>query len=122
MGILRMKRFLAVLLALCIAGPAFGQTVAQTTNASVTITTASVFQQVLASVLLTSSRRSLTIQNNQTSTDNCWIFLGAGTATKAASILLAPGQSYTRYYPYIPNDEIQATCATAADSLYVDFQ
>jgi len=67
-------------------------------------------------------RRSLTIQNNNIS-DNCWLFIGANaSATKGTSILLTPGQSYTRYYPYIPSDNISATCATTNDTLYIDTQ
>jgi hypothetical protein len=100
---------------------ALAQTVAQTTNGSVTITTGSTFQTVLTAVTQNNQRRSLTIQNNN-ATDSCWLFIGAGTATKATSILLLAGGSYTRYLPYIPNDVIQATCATTADTLYVDQQ
>jgi|SRR6185312_13049951 len=117
-----LKRLIAVALALFLASPAAAQTVAQTTNSSVAIATGNTFQTVLTAVTGTNQRRSLTIQNNQTTTDNCWIFIGAGAATKGTSILLAPGQSYTRYYPYIPSDAIQATCASTADTLYVDIQ
>ena len=120
-----MKKILvALLLSLAIAAPAWAQTApATTTNRSVTITAGAAFQAVLAR---NTGRRGLTIQNNKTNTDNCWIAFGsnvtAGTATAAASILLTPGQAYTRYYPYIPLDEIEATCATTADTLYVDTQ
>ena len=103
---------------------------AVTTNGSVVITTGSIFQTVLAAVTVNPVnpiRHSLTIQNNNTtSTDNCWITFGtgitAGTATKAKSIILAPGQAYTRYWPYIPSDEIEGTCTTTGNSLYVDTQ
>ena len=96
---------------------------AVTTNSSVTIATGNTYQVVLPTVGVPPAiRRSLTIQNNQVTADNCWIFFGTGTATKATSILLPPGQAYTRYYPYIPSDAIQATCATTGDSLYVDVQ
>lgn len=104
-------------------------TTAVTTNGSVVITTGSTFQAVLAAVAVNPVnpiRHSLTIQNNNTTTDNCWITFGtgitAGNATKAKSILLTPGQAFTRYYPYIPSDEIEATCATNGNSLYVDTQ
>jgi hypothetical protein len=89
-----------------------------TTNASASIATGNTFQTVLAA---SDNRRSLTIQNNN-ATDSCWVFVGSGSATKATSILLLAGGSYTRYYPYIPADVIQATCATTADTLYVDTQ
>lgn len=96
-----------------------------TLNSSVVITTGATFQPVLASIIgtttaITTQRQSLTIQNNNTNTDNCWIFIGSGTATAAKSIILAPGQAYTRYWPFVPSDAIQATCTTANDTLYVD--
>lgn len=127
-----MHRILAavILLALWLTSPAFGQaTVAQTTNSSVVITTGNTFQTVLAAVTANSQRKSLTIQNNNAS-DACWITFGKigstvitfGNAAKATSIQLAAGQAYTRYYPYIPNDEIEATCATSSDTLYIDSQ
>lgn len=102
--------------------PARAQINAQTVNGSISITTGNTFQSIL-SALGTSiaPRRSLTIQNNNAS-DSCWIFLGSGSATKAASILLASGQAYTRYYPYVPSDAIQGTCANNGDTLYVDTQ
>ena len=117
-----MKRLAALLLAICLgATPALAQTVAATTNSSATITAGNTFQTVLAAVTSTGDRRSLTIQDNN-ATDSCWLFIGGGSATKGTSILLLAGGSYTRYYPYIPNDAIQATCATTSDTLYVDFQ
>ena len=71
-------------------------------------------------------RRSITIQNNMTTTDSCWIYLGtttaANTAGIGAAILLAPGQAYTRYFPYVPSDAIQATCGGTTRTLYVDTQ
>jgi hypothetical protein len=107
-------------LALALPSGSFAQTPAATTNGSVVITTSNTFQTVL-----TSGRRlSLTIQNNNTSTDSCWIMFGKGVtaanATKAKSIELLQGQAYTRYYPYIPLDEIEGTCASGSDSLYID--
>lgn len=121
-----MRLFRAFLIGLAFAVVpllANAQTPAVTKNGSVTIVTGATFQTVLAS---TSSRRSLTIQNNNTNTDNCWIQFGSGVtaanATAAKSIILAPGQAYTRYYPYIPLDEIEGTCTNTSDSLYVDTQ
>lgn len=126
-----MKRILAasLFLALSCLG-AMAQTVAQTTNGSVVIATGNTFQMALAAVTQTNQRRSLTIENNN-ATDSCWITFGAlanGTkitaanASKANSILLIPGGSLTRYYPYVPNDEIEATCAANSDTLYIDTQ
>jgi hypothetical protein len=98
-----------------------------TVNGSITITTGNTFQTVLASNLTTqfgqtvTPRYALTIENNNAS-DSCWLYLGNGTATKAISILLLPGGSYTRYWPFVPSDQIQATCSTTSDTLYVDTQ
>lgn len=94
-----------------------------TTNRSIVITTGNTFQTILAGVVNSQSfaRRSLTIENNNAA-DSCWLFIGGGTATKATSILLLSGGSYTRYYPYIPSDPIQATCTTTSDTMYVDTQ
>jgi hypothetical protein len=116
------KFALAMFAALALfSAPAMAQTVAQTTNGSVVITTGATFQTVLAAVTSNNQRRSLTINNNN-ATDACWVFLGSGTAAKGTSIMLLAGATYARYYPYIPSDAIQATCATSADTLYVDTQ
>jgi hypothetical protein len=135
-----MKRLLAAAFSLSLmAAPAAAQTVvAQTTNLSALITTGNTFQQIAPAVTGNAQRKSLTIENNNAS-DTCYLLIGQpfqagdttattrsvnGTtmaATKAA-ISLAPGGAYTRYYPYIPNDIILATCATTGDSLYVDTQ
>lgn len=121
----------AAILALLGCSPAFAQTYLNptsgsivdlpTTNSSVAITTGNTFQTVIAAISTNNQRKSLTIQNNNAS-DSCWLFIGAGSATKATAILLASGQAYTRYYPYVPSDAIQATCTTTADTLYVDVQ
>lgn len=95
-----------------------------TVNKSAVITTGNTFQVVLPIILL-ANRRSLTIQNNNTS-DTCWITFGTGVtaanAAKASSIALSAGQAYTRYYPYVPSDEIEGTCASNSDTLYIDVQ
>lgn len=88
-----------------------------TSNQSATIATGNTFQTILAA----GNRQSLTIQNNN-ATNSCWIYLGADTATKARSILLLAGGSYTRYWPFIPIDAIQATCASNGDTIYLDIQ
>jgi hypothetical protein len=100
-----------------------------TINSSVTIATGGTFQQVLASIIgatgttgIANVRQSLTIENNNTSGDNCYLYVGSSTATKAISILLIEGGSYSRYWPYVPPDEIQATCDNTSDTLYIDTQ
>jgi hypothetical protein len=113
---------IAVLLALA-ALPAQAQTVAPTTNSSAVIAAGNTFQQILAAVTNNNQRRSLTIQNDNTNGDNCWLFIGAtGSATKGTSMLLGPGGSYQRYSPYVPADNIAATCTNTSDTLYADFQ
>jgi len=120
---------------------AFAQTnTATTTAAPIKITTGLTYQQVMP-LVQSNNRHSISIQNNN-ATDNCeLIIVGAGspwlagdtTATSRtinsvsmtgaqASILLLPGGSYTRYYPFIPSDQILGTCASTGDSLYVDTQ
>ena len=93
-----------------------------TTNGSATIATGNTFQAVLTAA---KNRNSLTIENNN-ATDSCWIAFGtgitAGNATKAESILLLAGGSFQRYFPYVPADEIEATCASNSDTIYIDSQ
>lgn len=122
------KHFLVVLLAAAVSqlsavNLSRAQTTpAATTNASVVITLGNTFQTVLAALgAPPAQRRSITIQNNNAA-DNCWLFIGAGSATAARAILLLPGGSYARYYPYVPSDAIQATCASTNDTLYLDTQ
>jgi hypothetical protein len=113
-----------------------------TNNTSVKITTGLTYQQILPSVPVNSgARRSVTIQNNQTNTDNCFLIIGTNQVTPAttttatsitingvsvtaaqASILLGPGTAYQRYFPYVPSDIIYGTCTTTGDSMYVDTQ
>jgi hypothetical protein len=105
------------------ATPFSGQVVNRSTkNVSVVITTGGTFQTVLTSILGTETQRqALTIENNN-ATDNCNLYIGTGSATAGTSILLLPGGSYTRYWPYVPSDAFQATCATSSDTLYIDVQ
>lgn len=135
-------RRLAVLLCawLC-AAPA----VANPTNTTATsplptlIVAGNTFQQLLPVVSSGADRLSLLIQNNQTTLDNCWVIIngpwqagdtvatirainGVSMTAKQAAILLLPGGSYSRYYPFIPSDRILGTCASTGGSLYVDTQ
>lgn len=93
-----------------------------TLNGSVVIATGNTFQTVLASNFNTAVQRQQLTINNNNATDSCWVFLGAGTASKGTSILLLAGASYRREWPYVPSDTIQATCTTTNDTLYVDTQ
>lgn len=93
-----------------------------TVNVSVVITTGNTFQSVMASNLGTSTPRAQLTINNNNATDSCWIYLGSATATKAISQLLLAGASYRREWPFVPSDQVQATCATSNDTLYVDYQ
>ena len=92
-----------------------------TINGAVVIATGNTFQTILKA----GSPWSVTIQNNN-ATDNCWVQFGqgvtAGNASKGKSIVLLPGGSWARYYPYVPSDEIEGTCASNSDTLYVDSQ
>lgn len=119
-----MRRILLAIAAVILVwSPVRAQVVnAQTVNGSVTITAGNTFQTAVAALTPPALRRSLTIQNNNTNGDNCWVFVGGGSATKGTAILLNQGGSYTRYYPYVPSDAIQATCTTTSDTLYVDTQ
>lgn len=102
--------------------PALAQSNAPTLNLSIAVTGGNIFQSV-PGLPAGAARRSLTIQNNTTGTDNCYVFLGpTANATKAKSILLSPGGSYQRYYPYVPNDNVAVTCDTSGDTVYVDTQ
>lgn len=124
------RSFLVAALVLLSAATAHAQTNAATTNGSVTITTGATFQTVLTAVASGSIRRSLTIQNNNATSsclssnncDVCYVFIGASSATKGHSIELSATQAYTRFYPYVPSDAIQATCDSTNDTLYVDTQ
>lgn len=114
------------------------QSAVPTDNWSVSITVGNTYQLVQSA---NNARRSLTIQNNNATTDNCFLNIDGSvvaantTATTVtttgskqsvtaakASILLQPGQAYTRYYPYVPSGPIVATCASNGNSLYVDIQ
>lgn len=115
-------RALLILLLALLPVHAVAQTNAATTPVTVVIAAGNTFQTILAALTqATAPRRSLTIQNNN-SADSCWLYIGSGTAAKATSILLLPGGSYTRYYPYVPSDAFQATCTTTNDTMYLDIQ
>lgn len=132
-----MRNLMRVLLifasALLIGADAFAQSAVPQENRSISVTTGNTYQTIAG---VNQSRRMIQIQNNNTNTDNCFInddglvAAGSTTATSVttangavtaakASILLQPGQAYTRYYPYVPSGPIVGTCASNGDSLYV---
>ncbi|MFZ3359750.1 MAG: hypothetical protein WA177_13395, partial [Xanthobacteraceae bacterium] len=79
------------------------------------------FQQVLPSS--TTDRRLLRITNSNTNGDTCWVFVGGGRASKDESDeVLTPGKEYERYWPFVPSDEVQATCVSSSDTLAVETQ
>jgi hypothetical protein len=127
---------LAWLVTLTIA--AYGQQPSQrpTTNSSIKIAAGGTYQLVAA---FRQSMNSLTIQNNNpmAGSEMCYVevsgtvlvgnilttsVLGGTTTAQGASVLLPPGASYTRYYPFIPLGGIVATCTNTNDTLYVDWQ
>ena len=140
-----MRRLAIVLFACGLLTPAaLAQTPVDvpTVNHSVAITTGNTYQTVLAATSSSTdyNRKSVTIQNNNTNSDNCWIEIsglisagmttastvtplgGSSMTTVKASILLSPGGSWQRYFPYVPSGAVVATCAGSGDSLYVDAQ
>jgi hypothetical protein len=131
-----MRALLAILLTLW-CGAALAQTSPlPTLNRSVSITTGGTFQQIVPAGV---GINSVVIQNNNTTTDNCWIeltgiviagntlsttisSLGGITAAKA-TILLQPGVSYSRFTGHMPSvTGLVGTCTSSGDSLYVDTQ
>lgn len=103
--------------------PSLAQTSARPppTHTLVTIVTGSIFQQVLASS--TTDRWMLRITNNNTNGDTCWVFVGGGRASKEKSDeVLTPGKEYERYWPFVPSDIIQVTCASSSDTLDLEYQ
>jgi hypothetical protein len=101
-----------------------GQTPAPQTGAGnlVTIAAGNKFQQIVPSNNTGTDRHALTIQNNASNGDNCWVYVGGDKPSKDGSIVLTPGKSYDRYWPFVPSDAIQATCASASDNLYVEYK
>lgn len=100
-----------------------------TINASVTITTNSTFQTILAP---NSFRRTLEVVNNNLS-NPCYITFGttstgtvitAANATLARSILIPSNGGYFSWaLPAIPSDEIEGTCTgTGTNTIYVAYR
>jgi hypothetical protein len=90
-------------------------------NLSGTIATTNTFQQIQGQ---NGGRNGCTVQNITTS-DNQWVYFGAcASATKASSVLLAPGQSVSCSLPgsdIVLSDTVCIT-GTGADSFFANFQ
>jgi len=119
-----MASYVVLVVALLTASMLLGsRTLAQTptqepTGNSITIEIANKFQQVVPAT--GAERRVLMIKNNNS--DNCWVYIGGGNASKEKSTVLDPGSAYTRYWPFAPSEAIQATCASSSDILLVEYQ
>ena len=103
--------------------PIFAQQPPAATETLVTIVTENKFQKLLPENTTGKDRRALIIKNTNTNGDTCWVFVGTGRASKEESDqVLAPGEEYVQYWPFVPSDEIQATCASSSDTLSVEYQ
>ena len=67
-------------------------------------------------------RRGVTVENNNTNGDSCRVYVGNNSASKEESQELTAGESYIRYWPFVPSDGIQVTCASSSDTLDVRYQ
>ena len=130
-----MLRKLVAALWLCVAFtiPATAQSALSQDNDSISVTTGLTYQSI---ALADNNRLMVEIQNNNTNTDNCWInvdgTVASGNTTASsvtnskgvtitaakASIVLQPGEAYTRYFPHVPLGPIVGTCTTNGDSIY----
>lgn len=89
----------------------------------VTIVTGNKFQQILPENSTGKDRRALLIENKNTNGDSCWVFVGTGKASKEESDqVVASGGEYVKYWPFVPSDAIQVTCASSSDALSVEYQ
>jgi hypothetical protein len=93
-----------------------------TLSTPTTITTANQFQTILGATSGVTMRQQLTVENNNTSNVFCYLFFGTSTATTPNSLLLNSGIPYQRNFPFIPNDQLQATCTLTGGSLFLSVQ
>jgi hypothetical protein len=91
-------------------------------NNLVTIATANAFQQVIGSNSSATQRQALIIKNDNSNGDSCWVFFGSNKPSKEKSVIVASGDSYVRYWPFVSSDAMQATCASSSDALYVEIK
>jgi len=101
---------------------AYAQQLPAPTDSLIAIVTGNKFQQIIPPNKIGTDRRALTIQNNNTNSDSCWVYIGSDKASKENSIALDPSGSYVRYWPFASSDAIQATCASSSDTLLVEYQ
>jgi hypothetical protein len=91
-------------------------------NNLVTIATGDTFQQVIGSNGSAAERQALIIKNDNSNGDSCWLFFGSDKASKEKGVMVASGDSYVRYWPFVSSEAIQATCASTSDALYVEIK
>jgi hypothetical protein len=91
-------------------------------NNLVTIATGNTFQQVIGFNGTATERQSLMIKNDNSNGDSCWVFFGGDKASKEKGVMVASGDSYIRYWPFVSSEAIQATCASTSDALYVEIK
>jgi len=101
---------------------AYAQQLPAPTDSLIAIVTGNKFQQIIPPNKIGTDRRALTIQNNNTNSDSCWVYIGSDKASKENSIALDPSGSCVRYWPFASSDAIQATCASSSDTLLVEYQ
>jgi hypothetical protein len=88
----------------------------------VTIATGNAFQQVIGSNDSATERQALIIKNDNSNGDSCWVFFGSNKPSKVKSVIVASGDSYIRYWPFVSSDAMQATCTSSSDALYVEIK
>jgi hypothetical protein len=94
-----------------------------TLSTPTTITTANTFQTILGTTQSgTTVRQELTVENNNASNVFCYLFFGTSTATTPNSLLLNSGVPYRRDWPFVPSDQLQATCTLTGGSLFLSVQ
>jgi hypothetical protein len=91
-------------------------------NNLVTIATGNRFQQVIGSNGRATERQAIIIKNDNSNGDSCWVFFGGDKASKEKGVMVASGDSYIRYWPFVSSEAIQATCASTSDALYVEIK
>jgi hypothetical protein len=91
-------------------------------NNVVKIATGNSFQQVVGPNSSATERQALTIKNNNTNGDTCWVFFGGDKASKEKNVSIDSGGSYVRYWPFVSSEAMQATCASTSDTLSVEIK
>jgi hypothetical protein len=47
---------------------------------------------------------NLIIKNDNSNGDSCWVFFGSNKPSKEKSVIVASGDSYVRYWPFVSSD------------------